>query len=77
METAWYSGKINEREARKPGISPNPVQIEQTSWILDSKVSLELQGTDVTYLLCDLGQGIILTEPFPIRKMENSSTFIT
>ena len=34
------------------------VQIGETSWILDSEMSLELQGADiVSYLLCDFGQG--------------------
>ena len=59
IETAWYSRKINEGEARKPGFSPSPVQIGETSWILDSEMSSKGAGV-VTYLLCDIGQG---TEP--------------
>ena len=40
------------------GFSPSLVQIGETSWILDSEMSLKLQGADiVSYLLCDFGQG--------------------
>ena len=58
IEAARYSRKINEGEARKAGFSPSLVPIGETSWILGSEMSLELQGADiVSYLLCDLGQG--------------------
>lgn len=58
MEAAWYSGKFNEMEVRRPEFSPSPVHIGEISWIWDSDMSLDLQGAGVViYLLCDFGQG--------------------